>query len=228
MSSHPSYYATGRPLLTQERLARKQEREHARQRDLDHNNKYFTGWNAQSKTLDHWKQQQQQTASKDHKARHTIPPYACDSSPSQTQVLPAKLQKVSQDLRNTVRALNELERDAVEMKETSLRIISRLTDIRNKRREVYHVLKSIDAKHRKISFVRSARDRLVHQLFLVQEKIQVIDSTVKYCNNLIDSPVFCPEEKQDLHSVLHSTENILRVMTNLNNTRNSDIAFMYS
>lgn len=224
--SHPSYYAAGRPLLTQERLSRKHERETSRLRKLDQNHKYFTGWGAQSQTLDHWKQQE-----KDRKVHTAVPPYDCDERAfrgTEKRIPPHKLQKVSQDLRNTVRGLNELERDAVETKETSLRIISQVTDIRNQRRQVSELLKSIDLKHRKISFVRSARDRLVHQLFLVLEKIQVIESTVKHCNRLIDSPIFCPEEKQDLNSVLKSTENILRVMVNLNHSRNRDIASMYT
>ena len=226
MTSHPSYYAAGRPLLTQERLSRRHERENTRFRKLDQNDKYFAGWNAQSERQDRWKQQP-----KPRQVHHAVPPYDCDERAFRTtekRIAPEKLQKVSQDLRNTVRGLNELERDAVETKETSLRIISHLTNIRNKRREIHDILQLIDSKHRKISFIRSPRDKLVHQLFLVLEKIQVIESTVKHCNQLIDSPIFCPEEKHDLNSVLKSTENILRVMMNLNHSRNRDIASMYT
>lgn len=231
MSSHPSYYAAGRPLLTQERLSRRHERESVRLRKLDQNNKYFTGWNAQSKTMEHWKQQQHQQP-KDVKVRTALPPYDCDERAfrkvAEKRIPPARLQKVSQDLRNTVRGLNELERDAVETKETSLHIVSHVTNIRNKIREVTEMLQCIDTKRRKVSHVRSARDRLVHQLFLILEKIQIIDSTVKHCYRLIDSQIYCPEERMDLHSVLKSTENILRVMVNLNHSRNRDIASMYT
>lgn len=177
-----------------------------------------------------WKQQQQ-TKSRS-RVPATLPPYDCDEiafKAAEKRISPEKLKKISSDLRNTVHRLNELEQDAVETKEVGLKIISLLTSIRNNKHEVYEVMQSIELKHRKIGFLRSARDKLVHKLFLVLEKIQVIESSVKHCYQLIESPiVFCTNERQDLVSILRSTENILRVMSNLNHSRNRDIASMYT
>lgn len=228
MSSHPSYYAAGRPLLTQERLSRRRDRENMRFSKLDQDHRYFSAWDAQSQMLDNWNQQQ---SSKDRKVHVTLPPYDCDDRafrPKEKRIPPAKLQTVTQDLKNVVHSLNELEGDAVQTKETSLKIISHITLIRNKRHDVTDVLLAIDLKRRKVMNVRTARDRLVHHCFLVLEKLQLVESTVKQCFTLIDSRIYCPEEQNDLLSVLKSTENIVRVMVSLNNTRHQDIASMYT
>lgn len=228
MNTRPAYYATGRPLLlTQERLTRRRERENIRQRKLDHDHRYFDSWNAQSETLDHWNEQ----SVRSQKVHQTLPPYDCDERAfrkTEKQIPAAKVQSVTQELRDMVHSLSELEEHAVQTKETSLKLMSNIAVIRNKRQSVSEVLHVIDLKRRKAVSVRSARDRLVHHLFLVTEKLQVIESTVKQCFSLIDSSVNCPEEQQDLISVLKSTENILRVMLGLNHTRHQDIASMFT
>ena len=216
---------TSRLRTRQEQLIRKREQQVIRQRAADRDNKFFKDWEAESSTRSNWNKVPK---SQSHTTR---PPYGCDErgfTSKEKQISPENLRRVSQEIRETLRSLNELERDAASTKETGCRLVSNLTSIRSRKLQVFELLQSLDQKMNRINQIRSARDRLLQHLFLIQNKIQVIQTTVDDCFKITESDLFCIEEKQDLQSVHKSTGNIVRVMVNLNNCRHENISVMYS
>ena len=224
---HPWFYVPGRKDLTEKRISEKHERDHRRHEEWVEHNKYFNRCSARIKLLNDWQH-------RSPKPLCSIPPFDCDLNAFKRKTSEAaefdhRFGEVADTLKDAIESVNEAEREAVRLNQEGESLISTLSQVREVKIRLEEQLSSMDDKWKKIFHVRVARDRLMHLVFLVLDRLDCFSIALSQLSNCVhEEGVFDPSEQSELQSVLTPTENIFQVMINLNNNRLSQFSSSYN